>query len=164
MAEGDTANLLSMKKILRGFELMSGLRVNFNKSNIFGINVSDWYLEAASSFLFCKVGTFLFKFLGVRVGDSPKKLYMWKDLLLYLKRRLAVWKGVHLNIAGRVCLINSVLNAIPIYSLSFYKAPSKILKEIQAIQCKFLWNGSEFKGLFIGFVGISYAKRKMKEV
>lgn len=52
---------------------------------------------------------------------------------------------MHLNIAGRICLINSVLNAIPIYYLSFYKAHSKIIKEIRVIQAKFLWNGSENK-------------------
>lgn len=52
---------------------------------------------------------------------------------------------MHLNIAGLVCLINSILNAIPIYYLSFYKAPSKILKEITTIQSKFLWNGSDIK-------------------
>src|SRR4051812_18930107 len=51
----------------------------------------------------------------------------------------------------------------PIYSLSFYKAPSKILNKIRAIQSIFLWNGSDFKRLFIGFVGIPFAKRVTKE-
>ncbi|XP_058766609.1 uncharacterized protein LOC131640215 [Vicia villosa] len=91
LAEGDIANLWSMKSILRVFELMSGLRLNFHKSNIYGINVGEW------------------------VGDSPRKLSMWRDLILALKNRITVWKRVHLNIAVR-------------------KAPSKILKEITAIQ------------------------------
>ncbi|XP_058759054.1 uncharacterized protein LOC131632297 [Vicia villosa] len=41
ISEGDTANLWSMKAILRGFELMSGLGINFHKSNLYGINVGD---------------------------------------------------------------------------------------------------------------------------
>ncbi|XP_058725659.1 uncharacterized mitochondrial protein AtMg01250-like [Vicia villosa] len=91
IAEGDTANLWSLKAILRGFELMSGLRINFHKSNFFGIKVGELYLEAASSFLSCKVGSLPFKFLGVRVGDNPRKLSMWKDLLMMLRKRLSVW-------------------------------------------------------------------------
>ncbi|XP_058783955.1 uncharacterized protein LOC131658705 [Vicia villosa] len=86
-----------------------------------------------------------FKFLGVRVGDSPRKYSTWRELIKALKNRLAAWKGIHLNLAVRVCLINAVLNALPIYSLSFYKAPSKVLNEITAIQRKFLWSGSDFK-------------------
>lgn len=42
-------------------------------------------------------------------------------------------------------LINSVLNVIPIYTLSFYKAPSKVVREIRSIQSNFLWNGYESK-------------------
>ncbi|XP_058725510.1 uncharacterized protein LOC131596787 [Vicia villosa] len=72
ISEGDTANLWSMKAILRGFELMSGLRINFSKSNIYGINVGDWFLEAASSFLSCKVSSLPFKYLGIKVGGNPR--------------------------------------------------------------------------------------------
>ncbi|XP_058776599.1 uncharacterized mitochondrial protein AtMg01250-like [Vicia villosa] len=69
LAEGETANLWSVKVILRGFELMSGSRINFHKSNLYGINVDQWFMEAASTFLSCKVGLLPFKFLGVRVGE-----------------------------------------------------------------------------------------------
>lgn len=145
VAEGDSANLWSMKSILRGFELMSGSRINFHKSNIFGVNVDDWYLEAASAFLLCKVGFFPFKYLGVKVGHSPRSISMWKELLVMLKRRLSIWKGRHLSLAGRVILINSVLSAIPIYTLSFYKVPKNILNEIKSTQANFLWNGGDNK-------------------
>lgn len=147
IAEGDTANLWSIKAILRGFEMISGSRINFHKSNIYGVNVDDLYMEVASTFLSCKVGTLPFNYLGVRVGINPRKLAMWKDLILMLRKRLSIWKGKHLSMAGRVVLINSVLNAIPIYTLSFYKAPKKILKEIISIQSKFLWSGGDLKKL-----------------
>ncbi|XP_058784846.1 uncharacterized mitochondrial protein AtMg01250-like [Vicia villosa] len=90
LAEGDTANLWSVKVILRGFELMSGSHINFHKSNLYDINLDQWFLEAASSFLSCKVGSLPFKLLGVRVGGDPRKLVMWRDLLAMMKKRLAV--------------------------------------------------------------------------
>ncbi|XP_058756083.1 uncharacterized protein LOC131629310 [Vicia villosa] len=147
IAEGDIANLWSMKSILRGFELMSSSRINFHKINIYGINVGDWYLEATSSFLSCKVGSFPFKFLAVRVGDNPRKLSMWKELIMMLRKRWCVWRASHLSMAGRVVLINSILNAISIYSLSFYKAPKKVLNEVRSIQSKFIWTGGDLKKL-----------------
>lgn len=70
---------------------------------------------------------------------------MWKDFIMLLKHGLETWMGVHLNLAGRVCLINSVLNNIPIYSLSFYKESSSVIKQIREIQRKFLWNGTDLK-------------------
>lgn len=87
------------------------------------------------------------------MGDSPRKLSMWKDLITYLKRRLVIWKGVHLNIEGRICLINYVLNAIPIYSLSFYKAPSKILNKTRAVQSIFYGTGVISKSYSLGVLG-----------
>lgn len=47
--------------------------------------------------------------------------------------------------AGRVLLINYVINVVPIYTLSFYKAPKKVLKEIRSIESKFLWSGIELR-------------------
>ncbi|XP_068479070.1 uncharacterized protein [Phaseolus vulgaris] len=40
---------------------------------------------------------------------------------------------------GRVCLIKSVLTAIPLFYLSFYKAPISVFKKITSIQRRLLW-------------------------
>lgn len=48
-----------------------------------------------------------------------------------------------MSLGGRVVLINVVLNVILIYTLSFYKAPKKVLKEIIKIQNNFLWSSTE---------------------
>jgi len=44
---------------------------------------------------------------------------------------------------GRVVLLNAVLSSIPLYFLSFFKAPKKVLQEIVKIQRSFLWGGVE---------------------
>ncbi|CAK8570130.1 unnamed protein product [Lathyrus sativus] len=67
-------NLWSIKAILRGFELISGLCLNFCKRSIFGINVSSWCMEAASSFFSCRVDMLPFKYLGIWVISSPRKM------------------------------------------------------------------------------------------
>lgn len=47
--------------------------------------------------------------------------------------------------SGRVVLINSVLDPIPIYSLSFYKSLSKVLHEIRHTQSSILWSDCKNK-------------------
>ncbi|XP_058742007.1 uncharacterized mitochondrial protein AtMg01250-like [Vicia villosa] len=43
-ADGNSDNLWSMKTILRGFEVVSGLKVNFHKSKLYEIGVGDWLM------------------------------------------------------------------------------------------------------------------------
>ncbi|XP_058733674.1 uncharacterized protein LOC131605319 [Vicia villosa] len=143
LGDGGKKNLWSLKSILRGFELMAGLKINFSKINIYGINLSDTTLQILSTFMSCEIGVSPFKFLGVMVGDSPRKVAMWKDVIKYIRRRLDKWRGIFLSIGERVVLINSILNAIPLYSLSFYRAPKKVMKEIKSIQRRILWRGVE---------------------
>lgn len=61
MCEGNRYNLWCLKSILRTFELASGLRVNFSKSNIFGINVSNDFFGCSILFLALLYRTFPFQ-------------------------------------------------------------------------------------------------------
>jgi len=109
LCEGNWDNLWTIKSILRSFELVSGLKINFDKRNIYGLNLEPHFLEEASCFLSCRIGDFPFKFLGIPVGASPRKSSTWKPVL-----DLMEWKGKHLSIGGRVVLINSVLSSLPL--------------------------------------------------
>lgn len=42
---------------------------------------------------------------------------------------------------GRVVLLNAVLTSLPVYYLSFYKAPKKVINSLIQIQRRFLWGG-----------------------
>ena len=47
--------------------------------------------------------------------------------------------------AGRLCLIKSVLSAIPLYYLSLFKALEEVCKSIIRIQRRFLWGWGKEK-------------------
>lgn len=53
-------NLWSIKKILRGSKLAPGLCVHLHKSKLYGINLKEDFLQAASSFLSYDIGTIPF--------------------------------------------------------------------------------------------------------
>jgi len=58
------ASVRALRVTLIIFELLSGLKVNFNKRLLVGINISDSWLSEATSVLSCKAGTIPFLYLG----------------------------------------------------------------------------------------------------
>lgn len=143
LCEASQANLWAVKTIFRSFELVSGLRVNFKKSHLFGINIDEYFISSAAEFLSCSVGTLPFKFLGVPVAANPRRSSTWEPIINLVKKRLQCWKGRLLSIGGRVTLINSVLNSLPVYLFSFYRAPKGVIRKLVSIQRNFLWGGGE---------------------
>jgi hypothetical protein len=141
IGEATIDNLWTLKAVLRGFEMSSGLKVNFWKSCVMGINVSEEFLGMASNFLNCRVGSTPFKYLGLPVGANPRKWSTWDPMLKVIRGRLGSWGNKYVSLGGRIVLINAVLNAIPIFYLSYMKMPNKVWKELVRIQRAFLWAG-----------------------
>ncbi|GAU25188.1 hypothetical protein TSUD_150870 [Trifolium subterraneum] len=73
VGEANWDNLWTIKTVLRSFELVSGLKVNFYKSKLYGINIEEHFLRASSSFLHCEVESIPFRFLGIPVGSNPRR-------------------------------------------------------------------------------------------
>jgi hypothetical protein len=63
------ANVRAIRASLVIFESMSGLKVNFNKSLLVGINISYSWLEEAAMVLGCKVGQVPFLYLGLPIRE-----------------------------------------------------------------------------------------------
>jgi hypothetical protein len=141
MGEGKWDNLWAIKVVLRSFELVSGMRINFVKSKLYGINVDSSFLEAGSSFLNCHADVIPFKFLGIPVGTNPRRKATWKPVVDAMSNKLSSWTSRYLSMGGRITLINSVLASMPLYFFSFYKAPLCVLKQLVRIQRNFLWGG-----------------------
>jgi hypothetical protein len=136
-------NLWTLKALLRGFELASGLKINFHKSSLLGINVTSEFMDMACNFLNCAQGRLPFMYLGLPVGGNSARAITWDPLLEKISKKLFSWGNRYLSLGGRIILLNSVLNAVPIFYLSFFKMPACVAKKIVRIQRKFLWGGME---------------------
>ncbi|GAU47212.1 hypothetical protein TSUD_403530 [Trifolium subterraneum] len=100
VGEGSWYNVWTIKTILRGFELVSSIKINFVKSKLYGINMDEHFLEAASNFLLCRAESIPFKILGLPVGANPRRLNTWKPVIESMTKRLSSWNGRHLSIGG----------------------------------------------------------------
>ncbi|GKV34399.1 hypothetical protein SLEP1_g42774 [Rubroshorea leprosula] len=121
--EATEKNVLAMKGILRAFEIVSGLKVSFNKSQLMGICVQEEWLDRMAWLLCCKKGSMPFKYLGIPIGGNPRRIAFWKPLLETFNKKLHTWKGRFLSLGGRITLINSVLSSLPVFWMSLYLLP-----------------------------------------
>ncbi|PNX78122.1 ribonuclease H [Trifolium pratense] len=141
MGKGVWDNLWTIKVMLRSFELVSGMSINFVKSKLYGLNIDSRLLEVGSTFLSCRFDMLPFKFPGISVGANPRRKETWKPVVEAMSSKLSTWSSRQLSIWGHLTLINSVLASVPLYFFSFFKAPSCVLKLLTRIQRNFLWGG-----------------------
>ncbi|XP_057811305.1 uncharacterized protein LOC131025528 [Salvia miltiorrhiza] len=81
LMEDDERNAVAVKMILRVFQLLSGLAVNFKKCCLFGVGVEEDTIERMEAVLGCDVGSLPFNYLGIKVGSKGKKVADWKYLV-----------------------------------------------------------------------------------
>lgn len=129
-------------RVLRCFEAVSGLSINFSKSAISGINVPQSSLDDLASRIGCTVSAIPFTYLGLPLVNRAIPASLWEPIIAKVQRRLNSWQGSFLSPSGRAVLINSVLHSIPIYYFSLYAAPKCVLSRLKGFCSGFLWSGN----------------------
>jgi len=104
----------------------------------------NWGQQYAEIFN-CQVGLFPIKYLRVPVSPSRLKVSDWLPLVEKGNKRLDVWKGGTLSIAGRSTLISASLNNSPIYHMSVYLLPKSTINSLDKIRRTFFWQGGGTK-------------------
>jgi len=94
------ANVCALRAVLLLFEVMSGLKVNFNKSMMVGVNISESWLVEGTFILNCRVGKVPFLYVGLSIGGDPRRLTFWGLVLHTIKYRLSAWKSRFLFFGG----------------------------------------------------------------
>ncbi|KAJ0547939.1 putative RNA-directed DNA polymerase [Helianthus annuus] len=130
-------NANNIVRILRCFHVCSGLRINLGKSSLFGIGVDAEEVENLAGSVGCKSEFLPFKYLGLKVGANMNRIINWRPVYDVFESRLALWKSSLLSLGGRVTLIRSVLASLPNYYFSLYRAPVKVIKDLERMMKKF---------------------------
>ncbi|GJS26798.1 RNA-directed DNA polymerase, eukaryota [Tanacetum coccineum] len=123
-------NIDTLMNVLECFHRASGLRINMSKSKIMGVHVEDSKVKHAASKLGCLILNTPFSYLGMKIGGVMSRVEAWKEVVDKVTSRLSKWKMKSLSIGGRLTLIKSVLGSIPIYHMSIYRVPKRVLRAI----------------------------------
>jgi len=143
LGEKSWLNVCSMRAALLLFEEIYGLKVNFHKSMLTGVNVNDSWLAEVALVMNCRRGSIPFVYLGLPIGGDSTKRNFWKPVIDRIVARLSSWNNKFLSFGGRLILLKYVLSSLPVYFLSFFKAPAGIISLIESIFKRFFWGGSE---------------------
>jgi len=150
------ANVRALREILTLFEAMSGLKVNYHKSILVGINVDESWLSEAALVLSCKIGRIPFMYLSLPISGDARHLIFWEPIIDRIKSRLSDWKSRNLSFGGRLILLKSVMSSLHVYALSFF-SPSGIISAIGSILLKKIGVGVRIIGILLGLTRILFA-------
>nr|GEU34701.1 reverse transcriptase domain, reverse transcriptase zinc-binding domain protein [Tanacetum cinerariifolium] len=142
-SEWNQNNLEKIIRILNVFYIASGLKINFYKSNVFGVGVSHNEIVSMAACTGCEAGSFPFSYLGLPIGLNMSRIANWQVLIDPFKARMSGWKANLLSICGHLTLIKSVLGSLGIYFFSIFKVPEMVIRSLESVRATFFWGGHE---------------------
>jgi hypothetical protein len=134
--------LFFLKAILNSFATSTGLRVNYNKSSMYLINVNPGKMEILSRTFNCQIGSMPFTYLGLPLGLSKPRLQHFLPLIQRIEKRLSCTSNF-LSQARRLELVNSVFSALPTFFMCTLKIPISTIKQIDIYRKHCLWRGND---------------------
>jgi hypothetical protein len=124
--EANEEYVANLKFILYCFEDMSGLKINFHKSEVVVLGVSKEESTRLANCLNCKEGEMPIKYLRIPVTSA--KLYT-VDLMyvgLKVEKRLPTWQSLLVSSRGKSILIEGSVSSLPNYTMGVYLLPEEV--------------------------------------
>ncbi|KAK6141372.1 hypothetical protein DH2020_024889 [Rehmannia glutinosa] len=85
------------------------------------------------------------KYLGLPSVVGANKQQIFSNIVDRAWSKLQGWKEMHLSQAGRLILIQSVIQSIPTFAMSCFRIPDYIIDKLQSMMAHFLWSGNPEK-------------------
>jgi len=121
------------------FESLLSIFSNASKSQLYFFNTPPSTQRNIARILGFSISKLPSTYLGAPLAAVAIKHASWQSLLDKLESKLSLWTFRALNMASRLVLIKSVLQAMPLYLFSLLAAPKWVLKSIRNLQRHFLW-------------------------
>ncbi|KAE8802752.1 retrotransposon protein [Hordeum vulgare] len=116
----------------------SGLVINFSKSTLVLMHIDPEVLSTVVESFKCRVGAFPLSYLGFPLSRGKLKLNHFTTMIAKVDRYLAGWRARLLSPAGRLVLINAVLDSLPTYAMAAMRLPPVVLAKLDGMRRAFL--------------------------
>jgi hypothetical protein len=142
LIQGSDEDIANLKFLLMCFEDMSGLKINYHKSEVFVLGQRSNESTSIANKLNCNLGSFPFIYLGLPLSDRKLTLEQWLFLVRKLAGKLEPWVGRLMSSGGRLILSNSCLDNLPIYAMGLFLLHDGIHARFDSLRSKFFWEGA----------------------
>ncbi|XP_058217454.1 uncharacterized protein LOC131328533 [Rhododendron vialii] len=143
--KNDRQEVQSIMGILCTFQLISGLKINFAKSQLCGIGIPEEIVESYAEILGCKVIKLPTKYLGLPLGANPRRWSTWNSVIERFEKKLSSLNRKNITLGGQQTMINSNLGNLPLFYMSLFKMPISVARKLEKLQRQFLWGDTEEK-------------------
>jgi hypothetical protein len=136
--ENDDLNIANLKFILICFELLSGLKINYHKSEVIVMRVEAQEQARVANLLNCREGAFPFRYLGFPMSDKKHTI---SDMVATVGGRVEPWQGRFLYSAARLILTDSCLSSLPLHTMSLFLLADGTHAGFDKHRSRFFWEG-----------------------
>ncbi|KAL9671257.1 hypothetical protein QQ045_008825 [Rhodiola kirilowii] len=138
---GRSSSILALKTALDDFLQCFGLSVNIDKSQVFVPGMTEDKRSWTENLLRTRISILPVRYLGFPLTSRSISAHDCSIIIQRIIKKLGFWSNKFLSRAGKRVLIQSVLQAIVFYWARICILPKTVLKTINAICARFLWNG-----------------------
>ena len=142
--DGSKTSLEETLQELENFANISGLKTNFDKTQVVWIGAKKYSTEAIKTRWKLSWGTTQFKLLGIMFDvDLDKMIKMnYANKIVQIKHSIKIWRRRFLSPLGKITVIKSLLLPKVIHLLTALPNPdTETLNNISGIFYDFLWYG-----------------------
>lgn len=140
------------------FLAISGLKVNYSKSQILGCKVSQEEFKNLADLLDVSVGTLPINYLGAALGDNPRRKSFWRPVFEKMRAKLWLWNSKWMSLSGRLVMLKSVMSVVLIYHMVVFQTPVGVIGEMEKPMRSFLWGEEMAAAPYRGLLGVKSVK------
>lgn len=134
--------MINLLKFVGRYEEASGQKVNKGKSSLYcSAKIPHVRQNMLSRVANIPLKQCPLSYLGCPIIKGRAKLIYFEELLQKFQARLQGWYTKLMSNMGRIVLIQSVLNSMPIHLLTSLSLPKGIISRMNSIMASFLWSG-----------------------
>jgi len=89
LLQADARQSVFLKALLHSFAESTGLKVNYSKSHMYPINVSNERMAHLANTFGCDIGTIPFTYLGLPMGTTKPYIEDFTPMMDRIERRLS---------------------------------------------------------------------------
>lgn len=141
-------SIINLKFLSYCFEWLTGLKINYHKSEVLVLGVTTEEQLRVANMLNCQVGKLPMTYLGIPILDVPIDIRGIRKIIDKMGNKLQPRKGKNMTSGGRLILTNTSLSNLPIFRMGMYKLKEGVHQQMDSIRTKFFGQGASDKSKY----------------
>lgn len=141
----DSLSIATVKILLVCFEAMSGMKINYSKSEAITVGMDGDEGQKVADLLNCSKGSFPISYLGLPCADKNILELDWDPTVEKVVKRCDPITGKLMSLVARLTLTNTCLSAIPTFAMGLFILGEGVHASFDKVWARFFWEADAKK-------------------